>query len=134
MKDLTYKVCIFGDGGVGKTTLVSRYLTGIFQPETKITIGVNFHMKNLLVHNKSISLQIWDFAGEERFRELMPGYLRGASGGIFMYDISRYASLESITQWLETLKMTNSDDIHLLMVGGKLDLAKIAELIIDKGE
>ena len=87
MEDFIFKVCIFGDGGVGKTTLIKRYLSGTFDESTRITIGVDFHIKKLEVEGKQITLQLWDFAGEERFRMLLPTYMRGAKGGIFLYDI-----------------------------------------------
>lgn len=121
MEDFIFKVCIFGDGGVGKTTLIRRYLTGIFDSTLKMTIGVDFHIKQIQIENKRITLQIWDFAGEERFRILLPSYVRGAKGGIFMFDITRYSSLINLDQWLEVVK-TVQRDIPLMMVGGKLDL------------
>ncbi len=82
--DAMFKLCIFGDGGVGKTTLVKRYLTGVFAGDTTMTIGVDFHIKKLNIEGKEVGLQIWDFAGEDRFRFLLPSYVFGTSGGIFM--------------------------------------------------
>ncbi|MCK4688545.1 MAG: GTP-binding protein, partial [Candidatus Lokiarchaeota archaeon] len=85
MADAMFKICIFGDGGVGKTTLVKRYMTGVFKGDSTMTIGVDFHVKKLEINGLNVSLQIWDFAGEDRFRFLLPSYVIGASGGIFMY-------------------------------------------------
>ena len=121
MEDFIFKVCIFGDGGVGKTTLIRRYLTGMFDSTLKMTIGVDFHIKKIEIEKKRITLQIWDFAGEERFRILLPSYVRGAKGGIFMFDITRYSSLINLDEWLEVVKSVQRD-IPLMMVGGKLDL------------
>ncbi len=120
-----YKVCVFGNGGVGKTTLVNRYLTGIFKSEYKVTIGADFFMKKLNHAQKQITLQIWDFAGEDKFRFLLPSYAKGASGGIFMYDITRHSSILNIYEWLNVFKEgfdKKEIDIPLIMVGGKLDL------------
>ncbi len=120
-----FKVCIFGDGGVGKTTLVNRYLTGVFKSDSQITIGVDFHVKKIEIKGKRVSLQIWDFAGEDRFRFLMPSYSIGSSGGIFMFDITRYTSLKNFEDWLGIFKMGNQSQeprIPIIMVGGKLDL------------
>ncbi|MBD3227243.1 MAG: GTP-binding protein [Candidatus Lokiarchaeota archaeon] len=125
--DALFKIIIFGDGGVGKTTLVKRFLTGIFDTSTTMTIGVDFYVKKLNMYRKKISLQIWDFAGEDRFRFLLPSYVTGASGGIFMYDITRYSSLKNFDDWLNIfrdgyrMKQTGST-LPVLMVGGKLDL------------
>ena len=116
---------MFGDGGVGKTTLVNRYLTGTFRGEYKITIGADFYIKKLEIDGKDITLQIWDFAGEDKFRFLLPTYASGSSGGILMYDITRHSSVENVENWLEVFKKSFESrfiDIPLLMVGGKKDM------------
>jgi Ras-related protein Rab-11B len=121
-----FKVCILGDGGVGKTTLVNRYMTGIFNEKLKITIGVNFYVKKFELNDRLITLQIWDFAGEDRFRFILPSYLLGACGAIFMYDITRYSSFRNFNVWMEVFKegsLRNDYEIPLIMVGSKLDLA-----------
>lgn len=123
--DAMFKVCLFGDGGVGKTTLINRYLTGVFKGNSTITIGVDFHVKKLVVDDYRVSLQIWDFAGEDRFRFLLPSYVIGASGGIFMYDITRYSSLKNFEDWITIFKkgfIGDQSQIPVIMVGGKLDL------------
>lgn len=125
MQDAMFKVVFFGDGGVGKTTLINRYLTGVFKSDSVITIGVDFHVKKIEVEEKRVTLQIWDFAGEDRFRFLMPSYVIGASGGIFMFDITRYTSLKNFSDWIEIFKKGYKGEDHqmpVLMVGSKLDL------------
>ncbi|MHA1297188.1 MAG: Rab family GTPase [Promethearchaeota archaeon] len=125
MDDLMFKICLFGDGGVGKTSLVNRYLTGIFKDDSAMTIGVSFHVKKLHFDSMRISLQIWDFAGEDRFRFLLPSYVAGASGGIFMYDITRYSSLKNFEDWIKIFKNGYSgsqNPLPVIMVGSKLDL------------
>ena len=93
----TFKVVIFGDAGTGKTTLTHRFLTNLFVHDVGSTIGVDFQLKMIESEGQNVKLQIWDFAGEERFRFLLPSYVKGASGGIFMYDITNYASLSHIS-------------------------------------
>lgn len=120
-----YKICILGDGGVGKTTLVNRYLTGAFKDHLKITIGVNFYVKKFEFNEQMVTLQIWDFAGEDRFRFILPSYLLGASGAIFMYDITRFSSFRNFNSWMEVFEegsKRNEAEMPLLMVGGKKDL------------
>lgn len=124
--DVLFKVCFFGDGGVGKTSLIGRYLTGVFKTDQTLTIGVDFHVKKIKIGNLIVSLQIWDFAGESRFRFLLPSYVLGASGGIFMYDITRFSSLKNFTEWIEIFKKgfagAQDKQLPVLMVGSKLDL------------
>jgi small GTP-binding protein len=125
MTEITFKVCIFGEGGVGKTTLVNRYLTGIFEVNIKMTLGLDFYIKELALDDNRIILQIWDFGGEDKFKFLLPSYIKGANGGIFMYDITRYESFKSMDVWLNTFK--HDWDVHktfppILLVAGKKDL------------
>ena len=121
MTDAFFKVCIFGDGGVGKSTFIQRYLIGEFDEKLKITIGANFHSKNLEVDGKLITLQLWDLAGEERFRIILPTYVMGSSGGIFMFDSTRYSSLRNLEAWMEIVRQ-NTKGIPLLMLASKVDL------------
>jgi len=123
MIDATFKICIFGDGGVGKTTLTERFLLGLFSDETKLTLGASFYEKNLTVEGKLVNLQIWDFGGEVEFRNLLPGYIQGSSGAIFMYDLSRHLTLNNLKDWIVKLdEGISHTEIPILMVGGKLDL------------
>ena len=125
--DVIFKVCLFGDGGVGKTTLINRYLMGVFKSNQQMTIGVDFHTKKLEISGLKITLQIWDFAGEDRFRFLLPNYVVGASGGIFMYDITRYVTIKNFPEWIDIFKKgyigKQQTQLPVIMVGGKLDLA-----------
>ena len=125
-RDAVFKVCIFGDGGVGKTALTQRYVTGLFKGDETMTIGMDFHLKYLKVGGLKVALQIWDFAGEARFRFLLPNYVKGASGGLFMYDITRYSSLKNLDDWLTVFKQGFDSPVipvPIIMIGGKIDLA-----------
>ena len=110
---------------MGKTTLARRFLTGLYDVSTKITMGAEIHVKYVEVSEYKVVLQIWDFGGEEQFRFLLPTYARGAFGGIFMYDISRIATTLNLEEWLTTFKeglFEEEKDVPILLVGGKLDL------------
>ncbi len=120
-----FKLCIFGDGGVGKTTLVNRYLTKVFDEDIKMTVGADFYVKDLEVDGKKVVIRIWDFGGEQRFKVLLPSFAKGADGGIFMYDITRYTSVKNVDDWLSIFEKNVRDkqiQIPIIMVGGKLDL------------
>lgn len=134
MVDIRFKLCIFGEGGVGKSTLVNRYVSGIFKENYQMTIGVAFQSKVLKIKGLEVYLQIWDFAGEDRFKFLLPNYVSGASGGIFMYDITRYHSLTHIDEWMNVLKKgfkTEKVNIPLVLIGGKADLEEMRSVDFD---
>lgn len=130
----TFKVVIFGDAGTGKTTLTHRYLTNLFVHDIGSTIGVDFQIKMLESGGDKVKLQIWDFAGEERFRFLLPAYVKGASGGIFMYDLTNYASLTHINEWFEILEKEKdlNENFPVVVVGGKTDLEHYHEVSTKK--
>jgi len=133
MYDAIFKVVVFGDAGCGKTTLVKRYMTDTFISDTQMTIGVEFEVKSLEIEGKEIKLQIWDFGGEERFRFILPRYIRGATGGIFMYDITNYSSLAHINDWLSVIEETY-ESFPILLVGGKKDLEEDREISFEKSQ
>lgn len=122
---VAFKLCIFGDGGVGKTTLIRRFSKGVFEENILMTIGADFSVKNIDLGGRTVTLRIWDFAGEDRFRVLLPAFAKGADGGIFMYDTTRYSSLGQIKDWLSIFEYFGSENrgkIPIIMVGGKIDL------------
>ncbi len=115
---------------------MNRYLTGVFKGDSTMTIGVDFHMKKVEIEGKRVGLQIWDFAGEDRFRFLLPSYVRGAAGGIFMYDITRYSSIKNFGEWMDVVKQgrkTEKSTIPIIMCGGKLDLEDKRAISSDDG-
>ena len=129
-----YKMCIFGDGGVGKTTLVNRYISGKYSENFKMTIGVDFYTKIVEIEGINVNLQIWDFAGERQFKNLLPNYIIGASGGIYMYDISRFYSITHLEDWIKLLDKApdkQGERMPILLVGGKKDLVLENKRVIE---
>ncbi len=118
-----YKLCLLGDAGVGKTTLIARYLTGSFNEHTQLTLGVQFHVKRLDLDGLPVMLQVWDFGGSGHFRFLVPAYLAGAKGAIFVYDITSPPSLSSLNTWMSLLQ-SSIRMVPVLLVGTKNDLAQ----------
>jgi len=133
---LQFKLPIFGDAGVGKTTLTHRYLHGLFKESYHHTIGVDFFLKRFEMDGKKVSLQIWDFAGEEKFRFLLPGIINGAHGTILMFDITRYVTYKNITNWLSVFNKANEthdQKVPVLLVGSKTDLEGLRTVPSDEG-
>jgi len=117
--DATFKIVLFGEPEVDKADLTQKFLTNLFISDSKMTIGVDFEVKNVVVGGKKVKLQIWDFGGEERFRFLLPTYVRGAKGGLFLYDASNKSSLSSIDEWLSVIRreITLEDEFPIIAVG-----------------
>ena len=137
MFDATFKLVIFGDAGCGKTTLTQRFLTNLFKSDSRMTIGVDFEVKTLEVEGKKVKLQIWDFGGEERFRFLLPTYVRGANAGLFMYDITRYLTFKNLDDWLKVFNETNKDqgqNVSTVLVGSKIYLEETRSVLKTEAE
>lgn len=123
-----FKLVIAGDGGVGKTTLTNKFMTGLFNDSTTMTIGVDFFIKDIEIENMGTTrLQIWDFAGEERFRALMPSYINGANGIVYVYSITHPETLYNVDKWLKVLRMYDPK-VPILLVGSKIDLTHLRKV------
>ncbi len=120
---LLFKVIIVGDGAVGKTTLATHFTYGKFIEYYKMTIGVDFFIKDIQIGADMVKLQIWDTAGQERFAFIRPTYYQGTSGGLMVFDVNRLESFKNLDNWLKEVK-TNCGKIPLLLLGNKIDLDK----------
>ncbi|KAF6037946.1 RAB22A [Bugula neritina] len=116
------KLCLLGDTCVGKTSVVQRFVLDSFKPGTETTIGASFMSKTLLVDGKSYRFQIWDTAGQEKYRSLAPMYYRGASAAIIMYDITKEETFKSLKSWIKELKERGPKNIVIAIAGNKNDL------------
>ncbi len=116
------KILTAGEGGVGKTTLLHRYVEGKFSANTRMTIGVEFFLKETEINGNQCTLQLWDFGGQERFRFLLESYVLGAKGAMLMFDLTRMSSLENLEQWLNIVRK-GDPSLPVLFLGTKLDLA-----------
>ena len=104
MEDLpSYKVILLGDSAVGKTCLCARYLTGDYG-EQKPTVGIGFNDTQITKDGQPARLEIWDTAGQEKFRSFAPMYYRGAHAALVCYDSTNPASLNGARQWVEELR------------------------------
>jgi Ras-related protein Rab-1A len=117
-----FKVIIAGAGGVGKTAMVTRYCTGKFIEDYKMTIGAAFHTKSeVLDSGETVKMQLWDFAGEKRFRELLPDYCKGSSGAFICFDLTDYDTFREIPEWLKIIRK-KAGFIPIILMGMKWDL------------
>ncbi len=115
-----YKVIVAGEGGVGKTSIIRRYITG-FSSTPIMTVGSEFAYQELDVNAQRVGLSIWDFGGEERFRELMPIFCLGAHGAFVVFDLNRFSTFLQLAYWIEIIREA-AGTIPLILVGAKADL------------
>jgi small GTP-binding protein len=113
----TFKIIIFGDAGCGRAELTEKYLNNLFKSDSKMTIGVDFKVKDLEVDGKNIKLQIFDLLAGERFRFLIPTYVKGAKGGIFLYAVTNYSAIAHIDDWLMMIKEKIKKLFPIIVVG-----------------
>ncbi|KAL9604394.1 MAG: hypothetical protein Q9219_000582 [cf. Caloplaca sp. 3 TL-2023] len=122
---LEAKICVLGAQGVGKTSLVQRYIKGTFTPSTTAsTVGASFLTKRVLDIDSgtTVRLQIWDTAGQERFRSISKLYYRGASAILLVYSIIDEQSFDEMARWMKEVKEHIADDVIVHIVGTKNDV------------
>ncbi|BFG02763.1 ras-related protein Rab-21 [Drosophila madeirensis] len=120
---LNFKAVLLGEGCVGKTSLVLRYMEDKFNPQHLSTLQASFVTKKVtLPDERRAQLNIWDTAGQERFHALGPIYYRGSDGALLVYDITDHDSFQKVKSWVRELKQMRGTEISLIIVGNKTDL------------
>ena len=130
--DLIYKLVIIGDSGVGKTGIMNRYLHSTFNEHSKSTIGVEFGTKKTIIDNSVIRAQIWDTAGQEKYKSITSAYYKGAKAAIIVYDITNKLSFDNIDKWIGDIKANADKNIILLICGNKSDLGEKRVISLDE--
>ncbi len=120
--DILYKIVIIGDSGVGKSNILSRYVRDEFSMDTKATVGVEFGSKIISINNQQIKIQIWDTAGQEKYKSVSTIYYKGAKGALLVYDISRKETFNNLNRWINEIKNNSDENINILLIGNKCDL------------
>ena len=120
--DYSFKILFLGGVGVGKTSIINRYVKNEIINDQKPTIGIDYKTKTVLYNSKKIQLKIFDTSGQERFRTLTKNYYHGADGIIMVFDLKRIETFEELTYWMEEInKNCDKDKIGLILVGNKND-------------
>ena len=136
MRNSSYKlkVLLCGPAGVGKTSLIMRFIKSKFQTDYKLTVGVDILTKDVELSNDNIcTLSIWDIGGQERFSFIRSTFYKGAAGALLVFDLSRAATWDEIKNWRAEVKQF-AGDIPFVLVGNKLDLLADVGEVIDRDE
>jgi len=121
-----FKIVLLGDGGVGKTSLRNRFLGKGFRSSYSATMGTDFSLyKTKVNHNGkqiNIKLQIWDLAGQRRFKTVRAGFYKGTLGALMIFDSTRPKSAEHMIEWANELRANTDKSVIMVLAGNKIDL------------
>ena len=117
-----FKLIFLGDQFVGKSSILNRFYQDKFEPDYQATIGLDFHSKNVNINGNTVRLLLYDTAGQEKFKSLIPMYIRDANIIIVVYDISNKDSFTHTEHWVNETKDLKREDAIFVLVGNKIDL------------
>ena len=129
-----YKLIFLGDQNVGKSCILNRFMNDTFKEDYQATIGLDFQSKNVQIDNQDIHLLLYDTAGQEKFRSLIPMYTRDANIVLLVYDITCKDSFMHLSDWLNDLTNLNKEEVIFALVGNKIDIGEKREVTPEEGQ
>ena len=129
-----YKIVTLGEAAVGKTSLVTKYVTGKFERDYRKTLGIDISTWDADLDQGLFKLLIWDLAGQDIFVDLRTRYCQGASGGILVFDLTRPDTLETVPRWVESFREAVGPEPLLMLIGNKADLDKRRKITREQAE
>ncbi|MFW9901787.1 MAG: Rab family GTPase [Candidatus Thorarchaeota archaeon] len=134
-REFVYKIVILGDAAVGKTSLISQFVEGSFTEDYKPTLGANIVRKDINLNSTKVRLIMWDLAGQEKYQVVRSMYFQGCQGALFVYDITRYNTLDNIsTRWVRDFKKYVKKKGVFILIGNKSDLKDQRVIPTEKGK
>ncbi|MHA2009282.1 MAG: Rab family GTPase [Promethearchaeota archaeon] len=130
--DYIFKILLIGDAPGSKTAFVKRYCFDLFNPQERLTIGVNFYTKTTKLKGNEVKLQVWDFGGEIELKFLFSSYCKNANGAFLLYDITKPISLDNIFEWIQLVRK-DAGDIPIMLIGSKVDLHEDRAVSYEEG-
>ena len=133
-EDITkFKIIFLGDQSVGKSSILNRFSQDKFEPNYQATIGLDFHSKNATINGENVKLLLYDTAGQEKFRSLIPMYIRDANVIIVVYDVTVMDSFTHTNHWVTETEELRRQDAIFCLVGNKIDLSDKRVVTEEKG-
>ena len=134
-EECVYKVLLLGDTTVGKTCFLMKYTDKTFQDIHMATIGLDYRLKSMkLKSGKNIKLQIWDTAGQDRFRAITKNYYKGSHGIILIYDVTNIQTFENVKSWVNQIREEASSNVIIYIAGNKIDIEDERKIKKEEGE
>jgi small GTP-binding protein len=132
--DMSFKLIVIGDSGVGKSCLTNNAIKNTFDDAYNATVGFEFFTFNIRFNGKVVKLQIWDTCGQELYRSLITNFYRNSSLAIMVYSIISKESFDNVEMWLRELRSHSNPDVKVFLIGNKTDLEAEREVTTEQGE
>jgi len=117
------RIILIGDSGVGKSNIVLRYTKNEFSTELNTTTGVENQTKTVTIANQKIRVQLWDLAGQERYRSMAKAYYRGTHGVLLVLDVTKKSSFDNLIFWLNEVTEYSNTDMTIMLLANKTDIS-----------
>ena len=128
------KLIVVGNQGTGKSCILNRFINETFDEKYQATIGLDFQSKNITIHDQDVRLIIYDTAGQEKFRSLIPMYIREAQIILLVYDISDKDSFDAMPNWIQEVKEVLNKEVVFALIGNKMDLESQRKISYEEGK
>ena len=132
--EIKYKLIVIGDENVGKTSIINRFKSNQFTGEYEPTVGLDFQSMSLYIDDQNVTLLLYDTAGQEKYRSLIPLYTKDAHIIFLIYDISNYDSFTNVEKWYDSLSNVNKEEAIFFLVGNKVDLVEERKVKEEEGK
>jgi small GTP-binding protein len=132
--DMSFKLIVIGDSGVGKSCLTNNAIKNTFDDAYNATVGFEFFTFNIRFNGKVVKLQIWDTCGQELYRSLITNFYRNSSLAMMVYSINSKESFDNVEMWLRELRTHSNPDVKVFLIGNKSDLEAEREVTTEQGE
>ena len=129
-----FKLILIGNSGVGKSCILQRYMKHTFEESYKCTIGVDFLMKSIVINGQTVKLQLWDTAGQEKYKSMVSSYYRGANVALIVFDITNHESFDALPLWIENFYKNGPEQKNIILIGNKKDLADLRQVTQQEAE
>ena len=133
-EDQIIKVILIGNSGVGKTSIINRFYLNKFEEKQNITFTANFIVKNINIDGKTVILNVWDTAGQEKFKSVNKIFIKNSNIIIFVYDITNHKSFEELDFWYKLIIDESEEDAIFGLAGNKADIVEKESVSIEEGQ